>query len=603
MMINIFTDSESLVNLLPSLKRWGSVSVLDLTGNEKVKRFAADCLVPPVSFSQREKKRIMDEYIEAISDIGAFNHFSLPWLCHPMSEKNDLVPDNLFDQLIDFLSFYRVLLHFKQETLVVLAPNVPLFRNIMDFLMTNRINFGLTGIEPDKKGLIRSMGSSVKKAFSFFKRGVQCQYWFLKSRFLWKRVDKTRTYTIIRTWFDSRSPELVKKAEDVYFGRFPRFLKEKGHHILYFGEFGHGFEHEFENLKKDLKHPVILGRSLIHGIDFLKAYLFLRSMKRKIRLIPGLRILDIDVDVVFNNYFQRHAQTPHIQTNYFSYLAVVKLIKKIKIDRFFMPFENYAWEKLSRLAIAKYAGNVKVAAFQHAQVALNASKFFLGKKESRAPLLPDKVVTLGEVTKNFLINKKNYPAAKMVTGCALRQDYSITTDPVERKKNKRILVQLWSFERSVQMINFINASGIHLGEDAYDVTLNPHPCHPMKKLIPHLNFKYENDFNVSTSTDSLTDRFKTSDLVIYHGTTTCLDALANGLPVINVEFDDFISVDPLFAFDDFKWTVRNPEELAGAIETIYALSDDDYYKRQKKGFKFVRKYFYPVNDQNLKKFL
>ena len=100
-MINIFTDSESLVNLLPSLKRWGSVSVLDLTGNGEVKKAAADCMVLPISFSQGEKERIMDEYIEAIADIGSFNNFSLPWLCHPMSEKNDLVPNNLFDQLID----------------------------------------------------------------------------------------------------------------------------------------------------------------------------------------------------------------------------------------------------------------------------------------------------------------------------------------------------------------------------------------------------------------------------------------------------------------------------------------------------------------------
>ena len=602
-MINIFTDSESLVNLLPSLKSRGSVSILDLTGNEKVKKFAGDCLVPPVSFSQQEKKRIMDEYIEAISDIGALNHYSLQWLCHPMSEKNDLLPNNLFDQLIDFLSFYRVLSHFKQETLVVLAPDAPFFRNIMDYLRANRIDFGISGSDPAEKGFVRSMGAPVKKVYSFFKQCARCQYWFLKSRFVWKRVDKTKTYTIIRTWFDSRSPGLIKKAEDVYFGRFPGFLKEKGHHILYFGEFGHGFEHEFDHLKTGLTHPVIFGRSLIHGIDFLKGYLFLRSVKRKIRLIPGLRILDIDVDIVFNNYFQRHALTPHIRTNYFSYLAVVKLVKKIKIDRFFMPFENYAWEKLSQLAIAKYAGNIRVAAFQHAQVALNASKFFLGKKESLAPLLPDKIVTLGEITKHFLINQKNYPAKKMVTGCALRQDYSITTDPVERKKNKQILVQLWSFERSVQMVNFINASKIHLGKDAYEVTLNPHPCHPMKKLIPHLDFQYKNDFNVSISTESLTDRFRVSDLVIYHGTTTCLDALANGLPVINVEFDDFISVDPLFDFNDFKWSIRNPEELHEAIEKIYALSDKDYYKRQKKGFEFVKRYFYPVNEENLKKFL
>ena len=123
----------------------------------------------------------------------------------------------------------------------------------------------------------------------------------------------------------------------------------------------------------------------------------------------------------------------------------------------------------------------------------------------------------------------------------------------------------------------------------------------MKKLIPHLDFEYRDDFN--TAAGSLKDNFNANDLVVYHGTTTGLDALANGLPVINVEFDDFISVDPLFDFNDFKWTVRRPEELADTIETIYALDDDDYYERQKRGFEFIKNYFFPVTDENMEVFI
>jgi len=66
---------------------------------------------------------------------------------------------------------------------------------------------------------------------------------------------------------------------------------------------------------------------------------------------------------------------------------------------------------------------------------------------------------------------------------------------------------------------------------------------------------------------------------------------------------DFITVDPLFDFHDFKWRVGAPGELAGVIEKIYALSDEDFYRGQKKGFEFVSKYFYPVTAENLKTFL
>ena len=597
MRIHIFTDADDLVAYLRSRDERESLSILDFTGDAGVKDAAGERLLPPVSFTPGEKEQIMDEYVEAVSEIGAFNRFSLHWLCHPMSEKNDLVPNNLFDRLIRFLSFRRILSNVGENTLIILAQEAHLFEDIFRYLAANQMNFAVSGPTPREKGT----GFSLKKLYSFFLEAAQVQYRFLKSRLFWRKVVKKKTYTVIRTWFDSRSPGLIANAEDVYFGRFPRFLEENGHHILYFGEFGHGFEFEFENLKKDLNHPVLLGRSLINGLDYLRAYLFFLSVKWKLRLKPGVKILDTDVGIVFFNYLRRHCRNPHIRTNYYTYRAAVKLVKKLKIDRFYMPFENYAWEKLTRAAISRYAGNVKVIAFQHAQVALNAAKFFLGKAESRSSLLPDTIVTLGEVTRDFLIREKNYPHEILKTGCALRHDYSISNAPRARKRNRRILVQLWSFEKSVQLVNFVYASGIHVGEGGYSVILNPHPCHPMTKLIPHLDFEYKNQFEIASG--SLEEAISACDLVIYHGTTTCLDALAGGVPVIDVEFGDFITVDPLFDFHDFKWRVGAPGELAGVIEKIYALSDEDFYRGQKKGFEFVSKYFYPVTVENLKTFL
>ena len=599
MKIKIFTGAAPLVNYLHGLSEWESVSVLDFTRDANIRNAAGSCLLPPASavFSGQEKERIMDEYVEAISNMGDRNRFSLHWLCHPISEKNDLMPGNLFEQLVEFLSFHRVLSNFKGETLIVSAANPPLLNNITDYLAGKDIEFTISGVTPGGKKAF----STLRQLYGLLKELLKIQYRFLETRCLWKQVDKTKTYSVIRTWFDSRSPALIAKGEDVYFGRLPQFLKERGYPILYFGEFVQGFDHELENLKKDLNHPVVPGRSLIHAFDFIKACLFSRSLKRELQLQKEVTILDIDVDAVFDNYFQQHSRSPHIRSNYLSYLEAVKLVKKLKIDRFFMPFENYAWEKLTQSAISRYAPAIKVTAFQHAQVALNATKFFLGKAESQAFLLPQRVVTLGEVTKQFLITKKNYPAETIIAGCALRHGHSVPGSPIERKRNRRILVQLWSFERSVQLINFIHAAGLHLGTAGYKVTLNPHPCHPMNKLIPHLDFEYVDEFAVARGL--LKDCFDQNDLVIYHGTTTCLDALAAGLPVINVEFEDFIKVDPLFGFDDFKWTAGEPEELAGIIERIYALSDEEYSRRQRKGLDFVNRYFYPVTEENMGKFL
>ncbi|MCX6582731.1 MAG: hypothetical protein NT166_21355 [Candidatus Aminicenantes bacterium] len=536
------------------------------------------CLFPTdaaVVFTREEKEQILDEYNEIISELGALNGFSLEWLCHPISEKNDLAPDTLLDRLIDFLTFQCVVSKAGKR-----AP---------------------------------ALARWIKKAVRLFKGAIQQQYWFMKSRFLWKRLDENKTYTVIRTWFDGRSRALMKDNKDIYFGRLPGFLKKNGLHVLYFGEFAYDFEHEFANITKGLEDPVILGRSLLHGWDFVKGFRFQHTASRRIKLQPGLKILGVDVDAVFRNYFQEHCQDQEIRANYLSYRAVVKLAKKIKIDHFYMPFENYAWEKLTHLALlSKVLGGVgtlfqkgsdppeaKVISFQHAQVALNAAKFFMGEKERNSVVFPDRIVTVGEVTRRFLIERKHYPVERVVAGCALRQDYVFSGERVERKQTLRVLAQLWSVGKSARLINFLHAAGIHPGK--FHVTISPHPCNPLEKFIPHLDFEYRDHFTLFTG--SLKESFSVNDLVIYHGTTACLDALANGLPVINVEFDDFITVDPLFDFHDFKWTVSKPEELAGAIDTIYALRDEEYYERQQKGFEFVKNYFYPVNDENMRKFL
>jgi hypothetical protein len=596
MKILIFRDENTLIDHLDSYGE--PVSILDFTGSRKVREIAPDVVISRATFTPQQKERIRDEYIEIISDIGALNHFSIHWLCHPMSEKNDLAPDNLFDRLVNFLSFYHTFSKVKKETLAVLPHSESLVQSIMDFSAENGINCQVVGKRPAKPELVRKVGSWGKRLIYLLKGVLRTQYWYLKSGFLWRKLDKTKTYTVIRTWFDSRSRGLMENTKDIYFGKLPGFLKDQGKHILYFGDFVYGFEHEFHHLKK-IESPLVLGRSRLHGLDFFKAFLFQYSVKHNIHLKPGVKILDINVDIVFRNFSRDYARHQQVQVNYLSYLAVVKLTEKIKVDIFYMPFENYAWEKLTWLVLSRHPLKINIVAFQHAQVALNATKFFLGQKESQDFLFPDKLVTLGEVTQEALIKRCNYPAQKLVTGCALRQDYPIASNPAARIRHKRVLVQLWTVEKSVRMINFLHASGIH--PDKYQVTINPHPCNPLEVLIPLLDFKYDNHFHLATG--SLTENFKRHDLVIYHGTTTCLDALANGLPVIEVEFDDFITVDPLFQFNDFKWTARKPRELAETIEVVYALSDEEYYQRQQKGFEFVKKYFYPVNEENLKKFL
>ena len=129
MKILIFKDENTLIRYLGS--NMAPVSILDFTGSRQVRETAPDAIISGASFTSQQKEQIRDEYIETISDIGAFNDYSIHWLCHPISEKNDLAPDNLFDRLVDFLSFYHTFSGVKQETMAVLPHRAALVSGLI----------------------------------------------------------------------------------------------------------------------------------------------------------------------------------------------------------------------------------------------------------------------------------------------------------------------------------------------------------------------------------------------------------------------------------------------------------------------------------------
>ena len=56
-----------------------------------------------------------------------------------------------------------------------------------------------------------------------------------------------------------------------------------------------------------------------------------------------------------------------------------------------------------------------------------------------------------------------------------------------------------------------------------------------------------------------------SSTVLCRGTTVALEALMMEKPLIHFDRGNFLSYDPLFEFDDFKWTVRKSQELSPVL--------------------------------------
>lgn len=550
------------------------------------------------SLSAEKRKQILDEYIHMIDRSGKKNHFSLSWLCHPMSEKNDLEPDHLLYQILDFLDFVEKVRQNNGDEMVFVTGDRFLMENIGEY--AGQHNWVCTGFK--RPGSLSRMAGGMRR---FLRECVNlvsgyfaAQWSQLKTRSLWEKVDEEKKYTVFRTWFDSRSAALIQKDRDIYFGGLPGYFRENGCNVLYFGGFMEGFEGELKTLKGIVRNPVIVVDSLISGCDFIRSFWFRLMMRRRIQLPETIKIDGTDVTHVVTAYFRRHLRNPNIESNYRYFLSMKKLTGRIRMEHLMHPFENYSWEKLTQLAVRQSGDDIPVTSFQHAQVARSSVKFMVGPYEADAFHFPRKIVTLGEVTADYLVRHMGYPKKRVVTGCALRQDYQADQAVLTRKKRKRILVQLWSFGRSIDILRFVYESGIYTR--GFRVSVNTHPCHRIEKLEPYLDFDVHQVFRVNR--ENFHQSFETSDLLIYHGSTASLDAMARGLPVIHINLEEWISSDPLFQFGEFKWEVHHPSELEPVVEEIFHLDDETYYNKQKMGLAFVRRYCYSVNEQHLKHF-
>ena len=77
-----------------------------------------------------------------------------------------------------------------------------------------------------------------------------------------------------------------------------------------------------------------------------------------------------------------------------------------------------------------------------------------------------------------------------------------------------------------------------------------------------------------------------------------------GMPLIHYDMQQaLLSYDPLFRCNHLKWTVTENDSLPEVIETINLLNDKEYTRQAKLAKAYIKRYFHPVSDENMSKFL
>ena len=106
----------------------------------------------------------------------------------------------------------------------------------------------------------------------------------------------------------------------------------------------------------------------------------------------------------------------------------------------------------------------------------------------------------------------------------------------------------------------------------------------------------------SISSGSLDSEFEWADVVIYASSTVGLEAVFMDIPAVLLDADDLLETDPMFGWNDFKWSATGPAELIAALQDIEGLDDESFRVLRMKGRDYAESYLSPVTESALDAF-
>jgi hypothetical protein len=414
------------------------------------------------------------------------------------------------------------------------------------------------------------------------------------------RPEPGRSYVLVATLLNQQSFLPDGTYRDTYFGELPERLRAAGLSPLVFGPVTSDAARTYARLGARRDGVPVVPLERFADAAGLLACLRDALAARLLGLRPrgGARFAGRDVSAFVADELRENAEASRLFSDLWFGRATASLLRRVRAERLYYPFENRAWERMVLLAFRAAAPGAPAVGYQHAALTANHLNYVLGAGEAAVLPLPDRIATLGDVTREVLAARGRFPGGLLASACALRQSAS-----APRRSGafsaRRVLVALATSVREY-------AAALRLLDDAFagggpEVRVRPHPEFPLAgglALAGPVRFAFADD-----SGSALEDSFARADAVVYVSSTLGLEAVRRGIPAVRLELDDFLGTDPLEGFDDLKLSARDGAGLRAALARLAALAPAELDARRASAAAWCARYFRPVDAAGLEPFL
>jgi len=554
-----------------------------------------DRAVNVCAVSAADKERFLKNYIELIGTINVAGRNSVWWSYCLVSK--DYVNSRFYDELFKTVAFIDAIAAADAENIIVVADSPRVAWQIKADCDNKRWPVMMSGYKSKMESWwgswFRSMISSLLFVWQLYSRIIICAL-FLRGRKLFVPARPGAKRYVIRSWATINS--LVSTPyHDLYFGSLRSDLVAKGYEVgLIVGVLDDYLQAVMIMKAPDqpLPQEILLG-----PLDPLLTLFSCRF--RPSRVNGPVYFRTIDISLLLNACLAQERSSGQDLHNMIYYRIGRRLGRRYQPSLCAFSHENYPWEKTFILGF-RSAAKTFLIGYQHSGLYRSLTTVLLSKKEKGQVPLPDAIVTVGEITKEYLETEGNYDPGLLRTGCSLSAVGGDLTVPA-RSRGKNLLVILGCYPRAKEMLDFVMAA---LKDSDFHLIFRPHPVAPLHEYANKLAFNLADASNVEISTGPLRSDLKRSAAVLYDGSKAALEALGLGLPVINIcPFHDIINYDPLIKCPVFKWSASSKESLMSSLNGIFSMDSEAYERQAKLAIRYSREYIGEKNDNCLAQFM
>jgi hypothetical protein len=395
------------------------------------------------------------------------------------------------------------------------------------------------------------------------------------------------------------------RFHDTYFGQLCDWLISQGIPVVTAGIIEDRWNHKLARtfIREGGGPPKILYDAGVRLRDICRcAWEAIQSYRtdcsRKLAVVVG----GLDIGYLVDQAVRKEHTSCNVFWSLYTYHSARRLGPLFPNARPLHPYENRAWEKMHLLGFREISPNVQRVGYQHASITASHTNFIFTDKETEVTPLPDVIVTMGQITRDWLEREGHHPPSLLKVGCALRQQRAEVVGRLKRRPAtvSRILVALaTSLNEYIQTLLFLR-NAMHDG-GAREVRIRPHPTIRLEDAMAMLSER-QPQLQFTVSRGSVAEDLVWADVVLYASSTIGLETVWNGIPAIYLDLGDILETDPMAGWTEFKWVVRDPEDLRTVLADIEGLSDAEYQLRQQQAVHYGEAYIRPVTEENLRVF-